>query len=1048
MPSTTPPAHRAYLCDAIVAANTNGDCYGTDFSGTFNLIGIGGSGGLVNGVGNNIVGVATADLLLGSLGNYGGPTDTIPLLPNSPAYHKGDPLAGMTVDQRGEARSDHPTDIGAFEGILYVVDTTEDNPINDGTLSLRDAINAANAIADNATITFDPTVFTPNATHTIDLTDGELGVDSNDLITIDGPGANVLTINAQGQSRIFYLSYGGFDVEGVTITGGNASVGGGIFNSNGDLTVTDSTITGNSATTIGGGIYSGKDLDVVDSSISANSASYGGGIATAPHYFDFDRSGRVTIQGSTLTGNIASESGGALYLAQVSSIQNSTIYDNVASSGGGGGVYVYGGVNFDSTDCTISGNSASTGAGIDGGGTLYGTLIAGNPGGDLSGSFAGFDNLVGDGSGGLASDANILPTGSMPIDPLLAPIGNYGGPTDTMPLLPGSPAIDQGVAAANLVTDQRGEDRSSASPDIGAFAGILYQVNTLADQTDSSGSSTVSLRDAINRANASGDDATITFDPTLFASGSSATMTLSEPLELNNDSGTETIVGPGAGTLEISGGNTNRIFTIDAGSTVAISGLTLGGGLATVVDGLATVGGAIDNGGSLTVTDSVVSGNTASGNGGGIYNSSTGALDVIGTTINNNISGQDGGGISSQGAAGIYDSTIAGNSAETYGGGVFADGALRVTNSTLYGNSAQEKGGGIYTGDPSQFTITDSTLSANTSTTGGGIFGGGTISGTIVANDSGHDLAGAFQGTYDLIGDGSGGLSAGSGNILGTTGTPINPLLEPLANNGGPTETMALSPESPAISAGAVFNGPDGDPITADERSISRPQVMTPDIGAYETFDGTGLDGQYFTTTSLIGLSFTRTDPTVDFNWSSASPDSAIPQTYYSVRWTGQVQALFTQTYTFYINADDGARLWVDGKELVNDWTDADLTTDTGTISLVAGQKYDIEMDYYQLAGNALAQLAWSSPGQVEEIIPEAALYPVDLPPPPPVPVSAQGVGSNEVDLQWTDYSAGQAQYIVERSQGAGNTDYQQIARPSRGNHDLLRHRSDSGRHL
>ncbi len=137
---------------------------------------------------------------------------------------------------------------------------------------------------------------------------------------------------------------------------------------------------------------------------------------------------------------------------------------------------------------------------------------------------------------------------------------------------------------------------------------------------------------------------------------------------------------------------------------------------------------------------------------------------------------------------------------------------------------------------------------------------------------------------------------------------------------------------------------------------------------------GSGLSGEYFNNADLTGLALTRTDGTVDFNWASGSPDPAVAADSFSVRWTGRVQAQFTELYTFTTRTDDGARLWVNGELLVDQWVNQSATEWSGTIALVAGVDYTIELDYYENTGSALAQLSWSSASTPKQVIPQAAL--------------------------------------------------------------------------
>jgi hypothetical protein len=139
---------------------------------------------------------------------------------------------------------------------------------------------------------------------------------------------------------------------------------------------------------------------------------------------------------------------------------------------------------------------------------------------------------------------------------------------------------------------------------------------------------------------------------------------------------------------------------------------------------------------------------------------------------------------------------------------------------------------------------------------------------------------------------------------------------------------------------------------------------------------GTGLSAQYFATPTLGGASVARIDRTVAFDWGYGSPDPAIPADRFSARWTGQVQAQRSETYTFTTTSDDGIRLWIDGRLLIDDWTDHAPRDDSATLALVAGQQYDLRLEYYENGGGAVARLAWSSPSTPRAIVPTSQLYP------------------------------------------------------------------------
>ncbi|MEH1980211.1 MAG: PA14 domain-containing protein, partial [Nostoc sp.] len=133
---------------------------------------------------------------------------------------------------------------------------------------------------------------------------------------------------------------------------------------------------------------------------------------------------------------------------------------------------------------------------------------------------------------------------------------------------------------------------------------------------------------------------------------------------------------------------------------------------------------------------------------------------------------------------------------------------------------------------------------------------------------------------------------------------------------------------------------------------------------------GNGLTGQYYDNIDFTNLKQTRTDPTVNFNWGDGSPDPSVGADTFSVRWTGQVEAKYSETYNFYTTADDGVRLWVNGQQIINQFVDQSATEYSGSIALVAGQKYDIKLEYYDNQYEAVSQLSWSSASQAKQIIP------------------------------------------------------------------------------
>ena len=263
------------------------------------------------------------------------------------------------------------------------------------------------------------------------------------------------------------------------------------------------------------------------------------------------------------------------------------------------------------------------------------------------------------------------------------------------------------------------------------------------------------------------------------------------------------IQGPGANQLTVRrniGGN-YRIFNISA-NNVTISGLTIANGNSP------SNGGGISITGGLTIANCAISGHTTGSSGGGIV--SSGTLSIVNSTISgNSATGGFGGGIYSTGTAQITNSTISNNSVSELslgigsGGGILnGGGSLVVTNSTISGNVAQFRGGGIQS-NSGTLTSRNTIIALNTAPSGPDVFG------TLTSDN------------FNLIGNNSGVTitPAQLSDQIGTAGSPINPLLGPLQNNGGPTLTRALLPGSPAVDKGHSSG------LTTDQRGVGFPRT-------------------------------------------------------------------------------------------------------------------------------------------------------------------------------------------------------------------------------
>ena len=167
--------------------------------------------------------------------------------------------------------------------------------------------------------------------------------------------------------------------------------------------------------------------------------------------------------------------------------------------------------------------------------------------------------------------------------------------------------------------------------------------------------------------------------------------------------------------------------------------------------------------------------------------------------------------------------------------------------------------------------------------------------------------------------------------------------------------------------------------LTGSSQAILEP-MPTPSLPTPSAIRmGTGLLGQYYNGANFDSLQLTRIDPTISFNWGIGSPGGSIGTDRFSVRWTGKVEAKYSETYAFYTTSDDGIRLWVNGQQLINNWTPHGFTQDKALITLIAGQKYDIKLDYYEDTGETSAGLSWSSISQAKQVIPQSQLYQPDL---------------------------------------------------------------------
>ena len=315
------------------------------------------------------------------------------------------------------------------------------------------------------------------------------------------------------------------------------------------------------------------------------------------------------------------------------------------------------------------------------------------------------------------------------------------------------------------------------------LAASIYTVNSTGNGASGMGNSgTLPYVVGLANTDPNVDGSEIQFSPAVFSSPQ--TITLANTLALLESPGPELIEGPTA-ALTISGGgplSNFSDFSVGADVTASITGLTIANGNTT------GGGGGVDNNGDLTLADDTFSGNSAS----------------------------DGGGLVNSGSATLTNDTLFGNSA-TYGGAIGNHATLALTNVTIAGNSAVQ-GGGIANGATA--TLNNSLLASNS----GGDIEFNNVSGSNNLIDDAASAGG--------LSNGIAGSTSSNGNIVG-----VNPLLAAPGNFGGPTQTIALLPGSPALDAGdtALTVDGEGNPLTTDQRGMPRVVGAAVDIGAFES---------------------------------------------------------------------------------------------------------------------------------------------------------------------------------------------------------------------
>lgn len=779
--------------------------------------------------------------------------------------------------------------LGFLQCDLFAFNRTVTSVADSGAGTFRDAL-AASANGDSIDFA---------VTGAVVLTGFAPGINVN--VTINGPGAQVLAISRNSSTIGDLMSINAnrtVVISGLTLSGARGPTSGSAIVNSGTLTLNDCELRDN----IAGGSASGQGaglLNLGSGQVTLNNCTFtlnsaeGGGSGGAI----YNHSGGVLFgTNCTFDRNFApggSTKGGAVYNAGEATFFFCTFGDNFAVFGSS--IYNDGATALLTLRNTLLGPRVGPSL-VNNGGSFnsFGYNLANDNGAglltqptDLVNADPKLDTSGLHLNGGSQTRTVALTAGSAAIDK-----GKSFGLTTDQRGFP-RPVDNPGVpSAAGGDASDIGAYESAADPLAG---GSGLTVNTLADHDDGTcGVSDCTLREAIARANdvLPGYLGSATVN---FAANVLGTINLQPALGELGVNSSVNVIGPGARLLAVSGGNAHRVFSFSGGSST-VSGLTIRDGTFLFGSAGASVsGGGILNSATLTLNDCTLTENTATGKngiyfqanngglgrGGAIFNDGTLTVNRCAFTRTTNGNRAIGGvGAAAPTADGVF--RTGGDGGAGFGGAIFNDtgATLTVNASTFSGNTGAGGAGGDGTGtggaggegvgaifNQGTMTLTGVTLSGNA---GNGGIGGrrgqapftngadGTGRGSVRAaagvnvvrnsliagntrTPSGStDVFGTFISSgFNLIGvgDTSTGFNQTSDQV-GTTAAPVNPMLGPMQNNGGPTDTMALLAGSPALDAGFAFGN------SIDQRSQTRPKDNPAtanatggdgsDIGAFE----------------------------------------------------------------------------------------------------------------------------------------------------------------------------------------------------------------------
>jgi predicted outer membrane repeat protein len=794
-------------------------------------------------------------------------------------------INGVTIEN-GLAQNDTPVTIS---GVVHQL--AFGGGINNlGTLTLNNSVVTNNQAADGGA------GIDSFGSHTDHLTINNSTISNNTITGPTVPGQQgfgggiasndfVSLTNTNVTGNHAALGSGGIDAFGsqkgvttLTINGGTFSNNstaagfGGAFSSNDTISISNATFSGNTAPKGGGAIdafgsvQGTTSLTIANSNFDSNSTSssaFGGAISTTDI---------LSITGSTFTNNISQFGGGAVdYLIQSSNttgssivLDNDTFVGNQANSGGqGGAVYIdiasvkSGTFTQQVTNSFFSNNvaNASTKFGFGGGLDLFSTTTgtatsSGTVSGDIftsnSAQFGG-GLAVGLSAGGTSTASATLSGLDVENNTTTAGVSGVGPHSGGVDLTATSTG---GVASATLSGSVANPTVISNNTTPG-YGGGLGVTTTATGTTGSAAITVQGITVSGNTAGTTGGGVDVLTSSS--NAGISATTTL-EGLTVNGDNTAPTGAGVHIATTS-TGGTASTTLSGSVSAPTEISGNTAtgnGGGLAVQT----TTSGA--TGSATTTVDSItVDNNTASGNGGNVYLSTGTSSAAVATTnlLNSTING-DGTTVNAVNGGGVYSTTSVATAGTTGAANV------NLTNDTVALNVVSGNGGGVYvtgtsdgTGDPtSGQTFTSQTISGNhadSAVVGLGLGGGVFIDPASAVTPSFHnsliaqnssannptteDVSGTVNSLgFNLVGNGDGSFGwFGTGDLVGSTGAEIDAMLAALANNGGPTETMAPQAGSPALNAGDPSLASDASPLNQDQTGAPR-SATNPTIGALQ----------------------------------------------------------------------------------------------------------------------------------------------------------------------------------------------------------------------